>query len=100
MSVMHLVAVKIFDVAVPSCAGLFAGLRILAVVAIVRVKVIVDVSTEAGGTVEPWAGSDEDAARKPLRAVVAIRGAGIGRSLIVAVGAVRSYSNADSHLRF
>lgn len=100
VAITHLVAVKVFDVTVPSCPGFFACPRILTVIAVVRVIVVVDVAVEVLRSVEPWASSNEDATGEPLRAVVAIRRAGIGRSLIVAVGAVGSYSNADSHLRF
>jgi hypothetical protein len=62
----------------------------------VRMIMIVDVALEVVGAMKPWASADEDTARKPFRAVVAIGSAAIGRSVVVTVGAVRSGSNVDA----
>ena len=57
-----------------------------AMIAVARIIVIVHIAVEAMRTAEPWASTDEDAAGKPLRSVVAIGSAIIGGVVIVAVG--------------
>jgi len=67
-----------------------------AIVAIVRVKAVIDVAMKAVGTVEPGTGSDEYSAEKPVWAIVAVGGAVIGCVVKVAVGAIGGYSNVDA----
>ena len=45
---------------------------------------------------KPLASTDEDAAHKPLRTVVAVGGAVVGSSVIVAIRAIRSDSDVDA----
>jgi hypothetical protein len=71
-----------------------AGKR--AVVAIMRVKTVIDVAMEAVRTVEPGTGSDEHSADKPVGAIVAVWGAIIGRVVEVAVGALGRHANVDT----
>jgi hypothetical protein len=67
-------------------------------VAVARIKAIVDMAIKAVGAVEPGAGSDEHPARKPIRPIVTV-GRAIIRSIVeVAVGAYRRHSNVDGNL--
>jgi hypothetical protein len=96
VSVAHLVAVELG-------VGMFGGFLAAgghgALVAVVGVEVIVYVATEVLRAVEPGAGTDKDAAREPLRAVVAVGCAGVGRDIIVAVGACGWGTDGDGDLR-
>jgi hypothetical protein len=47
---------------------------------------------------KPGAGANEDATGKPLRAVVAVRGATIRGGVIVTVGAIRGNADFDADL--
>ena len=50
-----------------------------AVIAVFGMEMVIYVTVEAFRTMKPWARADEDAAGKPLRAVVAVRGAIVRR---------------------
>jgi len=75
-----------------------AALGQRSVIAVMRIVAVVDVAVKAGVAMEPWACSDEDAAGKPIGAVVAVGGAIIGGVVEVAVGADGRYSDVDSDL--
>src|SRR5271170_6432000 len=98
MAFAHLVTVEVFGVTVPACARLLAGLRILTFISVIGMEVVVDMATKVGWTMEPGTGSNEDTAAEPLWTVVAIRGAGVGRSVVVPVGTVWRYANTNGHL--
>ena len=74
--------------------GSFAAGGHLAVVAIVDVVVVIYVAAEVFRSVEPRAGPDENTAGEPFRTVVAIRGAGVWRVVVIAVRAHGSGSDA------
>ena len=93
--VVEVVAVEVFGVSIPPFAGLFTGVRILAFISVVGVIVSVDGAVEVLGTVEPWAGADEDSAGEPLGTIVTVGGAVIGRSSVVTIGA--GWGNAYFH---
>jgi len=98
------VAATVADfVAVELSAGMLDGSFVAgwhgAMVAVVDVKVVVDVATEVLRAVEPRACSDEDAIGEPLWTVVAIGGAGVGRVVVIAVRAHGGGSDADGDLR-
>jgi hypothetical protein len=100
--ITHLVSVKVlhvFGMKVP--AGSFATGGIWAVIAVLGVEVVIYVTVEMIWTVKPGAGTDEDAACEPLRAIIAVWSAVIGRSFVVTVRAHRSraYVDADLSLR-
>jgi hypothetical protein len=97
-AITHFVAVEVFGAAIPAIAGVFPGVRILTVVAVFRMEVVVDVAAEVVGTVEPGTGSDEDATSEPLRAIVTIGSAVVGRNIVVAVGTDWRYANPDGNL--
>ena len=46
-----------------------------AMVSVVRIVAVIDVTMEARGPMEPWSSSKEDAADKPVRPIVPIRSA-------------------------
>jgi hypothetical protein len=48
------------------------ALRQRAVIAVVRIVAVIDVTVVAAGAVEPWARPDEHAAQEPIRAVIAV----------------------------
>jgi hypothetical protein len=93
----------------PAVAG-FIALEVLerrcsaggqrAMVAMTRIEAVVDVSIESAWSVEPGTGADEDSAEEPVRTVVAVGRAVVGREVEVAVGAVRlgPYVDADGDL--
>jgi hypothetical protein len=76
----------------------FAAGREWAFVTVVGMVVVIYVSAEVVRTMEPATGSDEDSAIEPLRAVIAIRGAVVGRNIVVAIGTVRGGSDFDGNL--
>jgi hypothetical protein len=91
-TVAHFVPAK---VGVTMSYGVFSALRNMPVVAAVYVVAVVYVTMEAAWSMKPWPCADEDPAAKPLRPIVAIRCAGIGRVIIISVGAYRR--RADLH---
>ena len=68
-----------------------------AFVAVIGMKTVVDVASEVSGTVKPRTSANEYTTRKPFRPVVAIGSAGIGRNVVVTVGAVGSGPNVDAY---
>lgn len=100
MTVAPLVAMEILNVtrmAIGSEA--FAALGVIAMVSVVTIEVIVDVSPEVPVTVEPWTCTDEDAACEPLGPVVAIGSAFIRRVVEITIGTDWRRSNLDRNLR-
>ncbi len=94
VAIAHLVAAEVLDVLwLMMRVEVLAVLRILAVPPIMVIVVVIDVAPEMGGAVEPRSCADEDAARKPLRPVVAIWRAFIRRIVEIAVRADRRGSN-------
>src|ERR1700685_1631688 len=97
--VMHFVALEVRNLVEVICRiGLVPFVWCGALIAMLWVEAVVYVAMEVVGTVKPRAGADEDAASKPLRAVIAIRGAGIWCVIVVAVWAIRRYANVDADL--
>jgi hypothetical protein len=79
---------------------MIATVRERAVIAIVCIKVVINVAMEVVGSMKPRPGSNEHAARKPLGAIVAVRRAVIRRIVIISVRANGSGANinTDAHL--
>ena len=98
MAIAHFATAEVFGMTVPSGAGSFTAMRIRAVVAVIGMEVGIDVAVEVFGTVEPGAGADEDTAVEPLRAVVAVGRAVVGRNGVVAVGADGGGADVDADL--
>jgi hypothetical protein len=98
-AIVHFVPVEVFiviDVVLGSRG--FASFRVWAVIAVLGMVVVIDVTIEVVGAVEPGTRADEDSTGKPFGTVVTVRGTPIGRSLIVAVGAVGGRPNVDADL--
>ena len=99
-SIAHFVA------AMEAAAGMMSRMSStrgqVSVIAMMRIEMVIHVAMEVGGTVKPWTGADENAARKPLRAVIAIRRAGVGSVTEIPIGTDRSRADVhgDSDLRF
>jgi hypothetical protein len=76
-----------------------AAFRHRTVVAVVWVVAVIYVAVEAVRAMEPWAGTDEDTTGEPVRAVVAIGGAVVGRIVVVAIradwGRAEVYTDGD-----
>jgi len=77
--------------------GLVSALRQRSMVTVVRVIAVVDVAVEAAMAVEPGAGSDKDSTNKPVRAIVAVGSAVVGRVVEVPVRAVRRRTDVDAY---
>jgi hypothetical protein len=92
--VMHRLAVKL-------CAALrrmFSPRRHWPVIAFAVIEMMIDVPVEMLRPVKPRTRADEYAAREPIRAIVAVRRAVIGRNLIVPIRANWRLSYADCNL--
>jgi hypothetical protein len=74
---------------------LLPALRERTMVAVARIKAVVDVAIEASVSVKPRAGSDEYAANKPVGPIVAVGRAFIWRVIEVPVGAYWRHTNVD-----
>ena len=96
--VMNFVAVEVGGRMLSACFGSVARVRHWTMVSVIGMEVIVYVAVEVGGAVKPGAGSDKGAAGEPLGTVVPVGRASIGSGFVVAVGAVRSCSDADANL--
>src|SRR5580698_150889 len=68
------------------------------VIAVLGMVAVVDMAAETFRAVKPGADADEDAAGKPLGAIVSVRSAVVGRSVIVTVGTFGRDSNVDADL--
>jgi hypothetical protein len=98
-SIPHFVAFEVFDLIEmlirigPLTTG-WPG----SVVAVLGMEVVIYVAMEACGTMKPGASANEEATGKPFWAVVAVRGAVVGRNVIVAVRAFGRDSDVDLYL--
>jgi hypothetical protein len=100
VTIAHFVAAEVLNMSgAMMFIEMFAAMRIFAVPSIMMVEVIVDVSPEAFASVIPRAHAYKDAAWKPLRPVVAIGRAIVGRIVKVAVWTNRGRSNLYRDLR-
>ncbi len=77
-------------------AGLAAG-RQPPTIALSNIKGVVHMAIEPGRSVIPRAGADKHAARKPLRSVVSVGRASVGRRLVISVWTNRCRPKADTH---
>jgi hypothetical protein len=59
---------------------------------------VVDVTAEVVRAMEPWARAHEDTSTKPFWAVIAGGRTAVGSSVIVSIGALRSYTDVDAYL--
>lgn len=100
---MELVAMFVVHLAAVELAALIDWMRtalwIWTVIAVTIVEAVIYVAVEAVRAVEPWSGADEDAAREPLRAIVAIRSTGIRRCFVVTIRTYGRCTYLHSDLR-
>jgi hypothetical protein len=84
-----------------SASGTLAIIWNAAIITTTRIKVIIHMTIEVSRTMKPGANTNEPAAMKPFRAVVAIGRASIGCGVIVTVRTswLDSNSNAKADLR-
>ena len=64
----------------------------------VNIEAVVYMTVKVSMTVKPRAGTDEDTTVKPLRAVVAVRSAGVRSEVIITVRTSRCGSDIDVDL--
>jgi hypothetical protein len=91
LAVASLIAVEVVE-------ALFAASRQRSGIPVVGIIAVVHVAIEATVTVEPRTRPDEDAARKPVRAIVAVWRAVVRRVIKVTVGASRCNAYTDGNL--
>lgn len=96
--VVFVAAEVILPPAMTAPVGMLATSRERPSITEARIVIVVDVPTEANRSMEPRAGTDKDAANKPLRSVITEWRALVGGVVEVAVWANRRYSNADRDL--
>jgi hypothetical protein len=78
------------------CRALTAR-RHWATIAMAEVESMIDVAVEVLLAVKPRSRADEYTAREPLRTIVAVWSASIGRRLVISVRAIWWYSDPDAH---
>ena len=76
--------------------GVIAIVGQRAYVAVMRIEAVIDVAVETARTMEPGAGTDEDAAGEPVRAVVAVGCTAVWRVVEVAVRACGCAADIDA----
>ena len=93
LAVASLIAVEVIE---RRCSALGEW----SVISVVGIEAIVDVAVEAAGSMEPRAGSEEETADEPVRAIIAIGCAVVGGVIEVAIGAhgCSADINADGDL--
>lgn len=77
--------------------GLSTARRQWAMITVSWIVTIVDMAPEVGRPVKPGTRTNKDSTHKPVRAIVAIRGAIIWRIVKVAVGANRRRADVDAN---
>ena len=86
--VAHLVTVEVLEMAGRAIGGcMLTSLWKAAVVAVMLVKVVINIAMEVTRPMEPWPCADEQAVIEPLRPVITVGSAIVGRPIVVAVGA-------------
>jgi hypothetical protein len=75
-----------------------AASRPWAAITVLRMKTVVYMAMKTLRTVKPWAGTNENAARKPFRTIVSIRRALIRRRIVVPIRTHRRNSHFDADL--
>jgi hypothetical protein len=100
VSITHFISFEVIHVVeMIFGSGSFAAVGIRTVIAMVDIVVIIYMAIKMFRTMKPWTGTYEDAAAgKPLWTVVAIGRAGIGRVIVVTVGAHGCCADANTDL--
>ena len=98
VAVAHLISVEVLGGTMPAVMRSVSIMRVFAVVAMIRMIVIVDIAMEVFGAVKPRAGADKDAIGKPLRAVITVGSATVRRHIVITVRASGRDTDADADL--
>jgi hypothetical protein len=98
-SIAHLISLEVIHmIDAIFCSRFLATVWHRTPIATRDVEVVIYMAAEVGRAMKPRACSNEDAAAEPLGTVVAIWGARVWWSFVVAVWAVWRYANIDGHL--
>jgi hypothetical protein len=84
----------------PLRGGLIANLGRWTVVAVSRVERVVDTAMEVIGALKPRTGPDENAAVKPLLAVIPVGNAAVGGVVVVTIRTIRCDCDVHADLGF
>ena len=85
-------------IAVETVERLATALRQRTSITMMGIKAVIHVAVKPCRSVEPWSGADKEAAREPVRSVVAVRSTAIWRVVKISVGADRRRSDTDPDL--
>jgi hypothetical protein len=94
VGIMHSLSVEF----VAMLGRMLAAIRHRSVIAMTIIVVMVDVTVEVVRPVEPGSGTNEDAAIEPLRAIISIRSAVVGRHFVVSIGASGGLTDLNGNL--
>ena len=67
------------------------------VIAVMWIEMIVHMAMESMRAMEPWAGSNEDPIHKPRRSIISVRGAVIGRKVVITIWTNRFRADVDAN---
>ena len=99
VTITHLVASEILKASgTVMLIKVFAAMRVFAVITVAAIVVPIDVTPEVAVATKPWTSAEKNAVWEPLRSVVAIRGAIVGRVIEVAVGTHGRWTDLDCNL--
>jgi hypothetical protein len=98
-SVAHFISLEVMRRSGVFRCGPFPAGGHRALVTVIGMEVVIDVTVKVGGTMKPRASPDKDTAGKPFGPVVAIGCTTVGSGVIVAVGTIGSDADVDVDLR-
>jgi hypothetical protein len=97
-SIPHFVSFEVRTVDTLCRLSFFARFWQWALIAVFRMETVIYVALELISAMKPRAGTNEDIPGKPFWTVVARGGAAIRSDVIVTIGTIRGYSDADADL--
>jgi hypothetical protein len=97
-SIPHFISCKVRTIDTFCRLGFLASFWEWALVAVIRMETVIDVTLKVTSAVIPRASANEAVPVKPLWTVVARGGTAIRSGVIVTIGTCRGYSDADAHL--
>jgi len=98
MSIAHFVSFEVRSIYTPCLLRFLTHSWHCALVAVVRMKMVIYVATEVGRTMKPWASANKYTPHKPFRTVVSGGSTGIRSDVIVTIRTVGGYSDFDGDL--
>ena len=99
VTVSHLIPSEIFEASgTAMLIKVFTATRVFTVITVATIVVPIDVTPEVAVATKPWTRAEKNAVREPLRSVVAIWGAIVGRVIEIAVRAHGRRTNPDRNL--